>query len=65
MRLEQAISKLRKEAYGGKNRDQMIGWLEELRESRKVIRELREAIKQHEILTEPIWEVLAKKGAWV
>lgn len=62
MRLEQAIKQLRKESTGGKRRDQMIGWLEELQESRKVIRELREVIKQHEILTEPIWNTLAKMG---
>lgn len=62
MKLEQAINQLRKDAYGGKNRDQMIRWLEELRESRKVIKELREVIKQNEIIMEPIWDTLAKMG---
>ena len=62
MRLEQAIKQLRKESTGGKRRDQMISWLEELQKSRKVIRELREVIKQHEILTEPIWNTLAEMG---
>lgn len=62
MRLEQAIKQLRKESTGGKRRDQMISWLEELQENRKVIRELREVIKQNEIIMEPIWDTLAKMG---
>lgn len=62
MRLEQAIKQLRKESTGAKRRDQMIRWLEELQESRKVIRELREVIKQHEILTGPLWNTLAEMG---
>ena len=62
MRLEQAIKQLRKESTGGKRRDQMISWLEELQENRKVIRELREVIEQNEIIMEPIWDTLAKMG---
>ena len=69
MRLEQAIKQLRNEATNKKLPEsrrqilvQVVEWLEELKECRGVVKELRETIKQNEIIMEPIWDTLAKMG---
>ena len=42
--------------------EQIAIWLEELRESRKVIKTLRTMVDQHKILTSPLWDFLAQEG---
>lgn len=69
MRLEQAIEQLQNEAVNKKlpaSRRrilvQVVEWLEELKECRGVVKELRNTIKQNEILMKPIWDTLANVG---
>ena len=69
MRLEQAIKQLLNEAANKKLPEsqrqtliQVVEWLEELKECRGVVKELRNTIRQNEILMEPIWDTLAKMG---
>lgn len=70
MRLEQAIKQFRAEAVDKKvpeNRRkmliQLVEWLEELKDCRGIVKELRNTLRQNEILLEPIWDTLAKMGA--
>ena len=69
MKLKEAI---RKASLASKNlkinkakrqeQKQLAIWLEELRESRKIIKELRGVIDRNKILTKPIWDTLAEMG---
>lgn len=69
MRLKEAIKHAKSVANSSKNcakcraeHAQLARWLEELQISREIIRELKQTIRNNEILTEPIWNTLAEMG---